>query len=193
VKSVCLAAAVIAAGMIVSAPASAQNFNGLRAQVHAGWDRLSAEDDEFGIELAKSGVAYGAGLGYDAALGGGLVAGVEANFDLASTRARASEPGLTATVRARRDIELSGRIGAAVAPNVLLYAKAGYSNARFRAELVGGGITERESGTEDGLRLGGGIELALGGNAFAKAEYRYTTYGDGVSRNQLIGGFGFRF
>jgi outer membrane immunogenic protein len=33
----------------------------------------------------------------------------------------------------------------------------------------------------------------LGTNSFAKAEYRYSNYEQGVERHQVMGGFGFRF
>jgi outer membrane immunogenic protein len=45
----------------------------------------------------------------------------------------------------------------------------------------------------DGIRAGAGLEYALGQNLFVKAEYRYSNYEAGVERNQVVGGFGFRF
>ena len=43
------------------------------------------------------------------------------------------------------------------------------------------------------MRVGAGIQYAIGRNAFVNAEYRYSNYEDGVSRNQVLGGFGVRF
>jgi outer membrane immunogenic protein len=63
----------------------------------------------------------------------------------------------------------------------------------MRAEVVGSEIDEALSGNGDGLRLGAGIEFALGRGAYAKTEYRYSNYEGGVTRNQVITGLGFRF
>ena len=38
-----------------------------------------------------------------------------------------------------------------------------------------------------------GLEQGLGSNVYAKVEYRYTNYQDGLSRNQVVGGIGIRF
>jgi outer membrane immunogenic protein len=37
------------------------------------------------------------------------------------------------------------------------------------------------------------VEHALGSRAFVKAEYRYSNYEAGLSRNQVVGGIGLRF
>ena len=44
-----------------------------------------------------------------------------------------------------------------------------------------------------GWRVGAGAEFALSRNTFVKAEYRYSNYEGSLSRNQVVGGFGFRF
>jgi len=38
-----------------------------------------------------------------------------------------------------------------------------------------------------------GGEYGLTRNTFLKAEYRYSNYEQGFSRNQVVGGFGVRF
>jgi outer membrane immunogenic protein len=78
----------------------------------------------------------------------------------------------------------------------LLYAKAGYTNARVKVSYDDG-----DTGVDnfnyhrnlDGIRLGVGAEYAVGPNSFVKAEYRYSNYEKGFSRNQALAGFGFRF
>ena len=76
----------------------------------------------------------------------------------------------------------------------LLYAKAGYTNTR--AKLTGddgtGQVTLAKQDL-DGVRVGAGVEYAVGPNSFVKTEYRYSNYEQGFSRHQVMGGFGFRF
>ena len=100
-------------------------------------------------------------------------------------------------IGAGRDLYVGGRVGGAVARNVLLYGKAGYTNTRLSLDYEDGtaGTAADFSVGEnlDGVRVGGGIELSLGTNAYAKAEYRYSNYEQGFDRHQVVGGFGFRF
>ena len=83
------------------------------------------------------------------------------------------------------------RVGVPVgdARDTLLYFKGGYTNARFTAESNG----VEASTDEDGYRLGAGVEHKFGTNVSAKVEYRYSDYGDGVNRNQVVAGIGYRF
>jgi outer membrane immunogenic protein len=71
------------------------------------------------------------------------------------------------------------------------------ANTRLRldydANLPGTAGDFSTHATYDGLRVGAGVEQAIGRNAFVKAEYRYSNYEQGYSRHQAVGGFGFRF
>jgi len=182
-------AALLAAG--AAAPALAQDkapFTGPRVEALAGWDRVSnnGHDDAF---------TYGLGVGYDIQAGPGII-GVEAEASDSNAKtcigtATALDPRLCA--KAGRDLYVGGRIGAVVGGRALLYAKAGYTNARAKASLDNGTTVLRDSGNFDGVRVGAGAEYALGANSYVKAEYRYSNYEDGFSRNQVLAGFGFRF
>jgi outer membrane immunogenic protein len=189
--------ALSAALALAPTPASAEDFTGPRIEAHAGWDRLGVDSTAFKVDDEKDGIVYGVGIGYDVAVSPTVVAGLEAEFNLSDVDLRSVAGTTTATVEAKRDISVSGRIGAKLAENVLVYAKAGYSNARLKGVITTGGTTgpttTEVSGNGDGLRVGGGVEFALGGGAYAKAEYRYSDYEGGVTRHQAVTGFGFRF
>lgn len=180
-----------------TAPAAAQDFAGPRVEVHAGWDRVGIDDTGFRLDQREDDVTYGVGVGYDIALGERLVAGIEASFDLSETKFVEVAGNTRVEAEAKRDIEVAVRLGTRIGDNLLLYGKAGYTNARFKgATIVGGttGTTRTEFADNlDGLRVGAGAELALGSNAYAKAEYRYSDYESGVTRHQAIAGLGFRF
>jgi len=96
-----------------------------------------------------------------------------------------------------RDIYVGGRIGSLITPNTLLYGKAGYTNARLATEYedgIDGDAGDVETGDNlDGVRLGAGLEHAIGPNSFVKAEYRYSNYEQGFEKHQGVVGFGFRF
>ncbi|HWK35066.1 outer membrane protein, partial [Sphingomonas sp.] len=87
----------------------------------------------------------------------------------------------------------------AVSPVALVYAKAGYTNARIEARYDVGTTSIRDHANLDGYRLGAGIEYKLSPNVYVKGEYRYSNYSDlkgydvDVDRNQLVGGVGIRF
>ena len=113
-------------------------------------------------------------------------------------------------VEAGRDLYLGARVGVKAAPDLLVYAKGGYTNATFNLRSSDG-TTEYNSDIDtDGYRVGAGIEYALSGNTYAKVEYRYSNYSDAeidfegdapdvsipdidLDRHQVMAGFGMRF
>lgn len=200
---------IIAAALAsVAAPAFAQDshtapFTGPRVEALLGYDRVGTPDDN------RDGLLYGAAVGYDFQVGG-VVAGFEGEFTDSTTRAR--EGGIvnandSASMRAARDLYVGGRLGFAAAPATLIYAKAGYTNARFKTDYNNGaGVTTLTSNDLDGYRLGLGIEQKLnvfGPSSFVKAEYRYSNYRNlnagatnvdiNLDRHQIAFGVGFRF
>ena len=180
-----LAAVPVSAQTVAAADAA---FTGPRVEAHVGYDRLGTNNTTGNID----GVTYGVGVGYDHAFGGAVV-GVEVNAALSSIDDDATTAGSTFGVKAKRDLDASVRVGAVVGSRALIYGKVGYANSRFRATLVDATGTVRASDNLEGVRAGVGVEYALGTNSFAKAEYRYTNYEQGVDRNQALIGVGFRF
>lgn len=169
-------AAAFAAG--VAAPAMAQDnaaFTGFRVEALAGYDNVNVS----GVKN-PDGVLYGIGAGYDAQLAG-VVVGIEADITDSTTKLKLVGPD----VESDRDLYVGGRIGTVVGSG-LLYVKAGYTNARFEQDGLGGA-------NNDGVRAGLGYEYLLSGKSFLKLEYRYSNYEGGVERNQAVAGFGFRF
>lgn len=174
-------AATAAAVLSLSAPALAQDyapFTGLRAEAIVGYDKLDTND---GIIGNPDGLLYGAALGYDIQAGN-VVLGIEGEVTESTGKADFG----AFDVDVARDLYIGGRVGIAVAPQSLLYAKAGYTNARISTDGAGG-----DNG--DGVRVGAGIEHKLGGQLFLKGEYRYSNYEADVERHQIVGGLGIRF
>ncbi|MEH3108395.1 MAG: outer membrane beta-barrel protein [Sphingomonas fennica] len=187
--------AAVAATAAVAAPAFAQGApvagTGLRLEGLAGWDRTQVNGGH------EDGVAYGIGAGYDMAMGGAAIVGADVELTDASTKECAGartalSPEFCA--KAGRDIYVGGRIGTDLRPGTRLYAKAGYTNARYKLTSdAGQGDVTLDRANLDGFRVGAGAEQALTANSFVKAEYRYSNYEQGISRHQVLGGFGMRF
>jgi len=180
-----LIAAFAVSTATIAAPAMAQDagksFSGAHVEVLGGWDRVQGEGSH------DDGVLYGVGAGYDVR-SGNAVFGLEG--EASDSTQKQSDAGLTE--HASRDLYVGGRVGAVVGGNNLLYAKAGYTNARYSVSGTATGV-DLAHGNLDGVRVGAGVEHQLSGNTFVKAEYRYSNYEQGVSRNQVVAGFGIRF
>lgn len=186
-------AALVASAL--AAPAMAQDkapFTGVRVEGLAGWDRPNVSG------VHDNGIVYGVGAGYDFQAGG-VVLGVEGEAsDSTSDKCVGGfiVAGDRACSNAGRDLYVGGRVGGVVGANTLLYAKAGYTNGRINTNytgVTGGPSSFRLHQDLDGVRVGAGLEHAVGRNAFVKAEYRYSNYEHDVDRHQVVAGFGFRF
>jgi outer membrane immunogenic protein len=167
-------AALLAAAS--ATPAFAQDaaqapFAGGHIEAIGGYDSISGGGD------SQSGLAYGIAGGYDFRSGNTVF-----GFEFEAAESTTGDLG----VEAGRDLYAGGRVGVVVSPTVLVYAKAGYTNARASVTGLGGANFE-------GIRAGAGVEILLGSNFSIRGEYRYSNYEADLSRNQGVVGLGFRF
>ncbi|HYG47700.1 MAG TPA: porin family protein [Allosphingosinicella sp.] len=187
-----IAAALLAGSLAVPAYAQeAEPFSGVKVEGLVGYDTTDVEGTD------ADGLAYGLGVGFDKQ-SGKMVFGIEGEAtesELAECVDGVVVPADTLCARVGRDLYAGGRIGAVLGSRTLLYAKAGYTNARVKTVYDTGvvGTEVRESENLDGVRVGAGLEFAFGGSAFAKAEYRYSNYEQGFDRHQGLVGVGLRF
>lgn len=169
-----------AAAVVTLAPAHAQeasNFGGAKIGALVGYDKVRVEYE--GDHGSKDGLLYGLTAGYDFDLGTAII-GIEGEVSDATTKARESDVfdlGDTVSLRAARDLYIGARVGFPVTSTILLYAKAGYTNARFKLKYNDGVDTSSEGDNLDGYRIGGGAEFAASHGTFARIEYRYSDYG----------------
>lgn len=178
-KNVTIAAAIAVSAL--ASPVLAQetgDFSGVKATAIAGYDNIDL--DIAGVDNVD-GFLYGGTLGYDIQ-SGNIVYGAE----LEATESTGKFSTAAGRIEAGRDLYAGARLGFVVGDAALLYAKAGYTNARVSIPGVGG-----ENG--DGFRVGGGIEYKLSDKLFARGEYRYSNYEDGVTRNQGLVSLGVNF
>ena len=216
--------AVASGSALVSVPALAQapeaehTFTGPRVEAILGYDINKAgssvdDDASQGNDQSAEGLLYGVGVGYDVDLGP-VVVGAEAELSDSTAKTKFENGDFEGfgfgNVKANRDLYLGARVGAKVNPNLLVYAKGGYTNAKFDIRSSDGTTEFRDDIDADGYRVGAGAEYALGTNSFAKLEYRYSNYKkaeidlggtlpDGgrfnvdTDRHQVVAGFGYRF
>lgn len=174
------------AAIAVSAPALAQSndalpFDGPFAGVQAGW-----QQDRQRLELTNgaglvgvdrndhSGLSYGGQVGFDFNLRNGVVIGVEGSMTgRTGTEHNIDQFGNPYDFRLGRTFNATGRVGVTVGPDGLVYARGGYSNARFiLVDNFGKLQTDR-----GGWTVGLGYEQSIVRNVSARVEYNYSQYG----------------
>ena len=183
-----LALILAAGGLGMAAPAMAQDsgFSGPWVAGVAGYDinkAGSSQDDGVNApqDANAEGMVYGGAVGYDLDMGT-MVIGAEAELTDSNADSTYGDPYTTfglGTVDAGRDLYVGARAGFKATPTTLVYAKAGYTNARFNYQGSDGSTIYATNIDTDGYRLGAGVEQKFGGNAFAKLEYRYSNYQEG--------------
>ena len=183
-----LALILAAGGLGMAAPAMAQDsgFSGPWVAGVAGYDinkAGSSQDDGVNApqDANAEGMVYGGAVGYDLDIGT-MVIGAEAELTDSNADSTYGDPYTTfglGTVDAGRDLYVGARAGFKATPTTLVYAKAGYTNARFNYQGSDGSTIYATNIDTDGYRLGAGVEQKFGGNAFAKLEYRYSNYQEG--------------
>lgn len=185
-------AATMPLGAVAAMAQEAAPFTGPRVEGLIGWDQTKAYGDK------DDGVTYGIAAGYDVAVGQNFIAGLEGEISDSTAKDCSSFASATDNLcfRAGRDLYAGVRVGVPVTPNVLLYGKAGYTNARYKLTYddgASGALNFRDGRNFDGYRLGAGLEYAITPQAFVKTEYRYSDWEDGLSKHQVLAGAGFRF
>lgn len=206
---------LLGAILVAATPAAASDFAGPRAELRGGWDKtridITYDDgvDRVSGHGSRDGVNIGAEVGYDAALGTAMIAGVYAGIEGATTKECSSVVGNDeACLKLGRNFTLGARAGVKVSPMALLYVKGGYSNGQLRATYRNQDdpdLNFSEHSNRGGVHLGAGAEMAIGSQGYVRAEYVRTNYSDydysdpdfGVSvdghRDQVLLGFGLRF
>lgn len=194
--------AALTLGTAFATPALAQDrapFTGLRVEGVAGYDSLS--DGHRQDSSSSDGLVYGGAVGYDRQVGGAVL-GIEGEVTGSTTDTRTDNlvtAGDRLRVDAGRDVFVGARAGYVISPSTMVYAKAGYTNARVETRYDLGSAEVQDHENLDGYRVGAGLEQAIGANTYVKGEYRYSNYGAAdrygidAHRHQLMAGVGMRF
>lgn len=210
---------------VAKSPAASDGNTLGRFEGRVGWDSITSDTGT--EELTEDGVVYGFGGGFDHFVGDFFIGGfasidwTSATTEGVSLTAPAPTTGIyTETEFERgyeRDIELGVRAGMMVTRRASLYAFAALTNLKRSFDSSSVVVTPDDPmdpnspvtrGTptvisteeyQDGWRYGLGSEITITEGMYAKAEYRYTDYGeepafgDEMTRQQFMTGVGLRF
>lgn len=166
----------------------------LGANVGGGWSNANMDFGTAGfpsfanVDNHMAGVIAGGQVGYNWQ-SGPMVLGVEADFQYSGMKGGLSAPcppgacaGLAASFDQRMPWfgTIRGRVGYA-SMGWLLYATGGYAYTRLEshafASAGGETVDIRRDENRSGWTVGGGIEVMLGANWSAKAEYLFMDFG----------------
>ena len=216
--SLATGSAMIAVPAMAQSVGPAQPFQGPRVEAVVGYDITKAGssiDDDANVDNDESidGLMYGVGAGYDFR-SGNLVFGPEAEVTWSEAKTSFNDGDFEGfglgNVKANRDLYVGARVGYALAPTTMVYAKGGYTNAKFDVRNSFGNVETNRDIDADGWRIGAGVEQAVSNNVYAKLEYRYSNYEKGevdfrgdipdserfnldLDRHQVVAGVGVRF
>jgi outer membrane immunogenic protein len=146
-----------------------------------GWSQGSFSDTAGNTFTPNNGANFlvGGQVGYNYEFWGGVVAGVEADFDWAGNHNNTSNAaaGVTLTTNDRWLTTLTGRLGYAW-NHLLVYGKGGgawvgSSDPTITNVATGASITPSTSSSNFGWTLGAGVEWAFLPNWSARLEYDY--------------------
>ncbi|MGB3166871.1 MAG: outer membrane beta-barrel protein [Alteraurantiacibacter sp.] len=193
-------AAAILATSFAATPALAQSAGGLHAAVIAGYEGIDVESDAGTASASADSAVYGVTAGYDLSLGSAFV-GVEGEYS--ASDGTTEFPDTLGEARDGLDTDgqyyLGLRAGFALTPGIAAYGKVGYTALDTRAFTQSGSLDDLEDNA-DGIRFGGGVQVALPGPLEARLEYRRSRYGDvggdefgDVTTDQVVAGIGVRF
>ena len=192
-----IAVALAGAVLATAAPTQAEPFKGPYVGVTAGWDRGEASDRVSRASDNRDALLLGGYAGYDYRLGDRFVVGAEAGLSATTDdRISAVGAGRSLGIDPRYSFDLTARAGYLVADDVLLYARAGYTNTRVRSDHRPPASGAARTDSLDGWLVGGGVERAIADRISARVEYRYNDVGqaDGrYERHQTLVGVGYRF
>src|SRR5690606_29879783 len=144
-----------------------------------GYDQTGAgssvDDDtnEDNNDQSIEGGGYGVQLGYDLDTGGAVV-GIEGEYMDSTADTEFADGDFEGfglgSVDSNRDLYIGLRAGVKATPNTLIYAKGGYTNAKFDI-LSSDGTTEYSNDFDtDGYRVGAGVEYAMNSGVYLKGE-----------------------
>lgn len=201
-KSLPILTAAIAGAAAFATQAAAETFNGPYVGVTAGWNRAEVADRTLNAlaidaEATRDSAVVGIYGGYNYKVLDNVVLGVEAGFSTAiDDNVRAESLGRTLNVDPRYSFDLSARAGYLVNSKTLVYARGGYANQRIRNTLETDSGAVRSSDNLDGWTVGGGVEYAITPKISARAEYRYSDFGQNggdFDRHQTLVGVSYNF
>ncbi|WP_029012376.1 outer membrane protein [Niveispirillum irakense] len=158
-----------------AAPSLAQStaFNGPYVGLYTGYNFSDAETKTTGLsqDLNQDGWSYGGYLGYGQTFDR-IYVGAEGEIGGNDLKGSKTLAGRVTSLDANETYGLSVRAGYLVTDNALVYGRVGWQRTNY--EINSGSLSRHTD--LDGVRFGGGVEVAMTENVVARLEYNYTDY-----------------
>ncbi|ETI63324.1 hypothetical protein C100_13185 [Sphingobium sp. C100] len=192
----------VLASAALTGTAFAETFDGPFVGVQSGWNSYEVRNVETPLGVAainddQQSFTAGVYAGFDHRLTDRVVLGVEGSLDTTNDdRLHGSTISGSYTLDPKYSFDLTARAGFLVTPATLVYARAGYTNARVETMVADDAGTASETHNQDGWLLGGGMERQLTEKVSARMEYRYSdlSEGDGkFDRHRVLAGLSYHF
>ncbi len=192
----------VLASAALTGTAFAETFDGPFVGVQSGWNSYEVRNVETPLGVAainddQQSFTAGVYAGFDHRLTHRVVLGVEGSLDTTNDdRLHGSTISGSYTLDPKYSFDLTARAGFLVTPATLVYARAGYTNARVETMVADDAGTASETRNQDGWLLGGGMERQLTEKVSARMEYRYSdlSEGDGkFDRHRVLAGLSYHF
>ncbi|PHQ63276.1 MAG: hypothetical protein COC10_07025 [Sphingobium sp.] len=192
----------VLASAALTGTAFAETFDGPFVGVQSGWNSYEVRNVETPLGVAainddQQSFTAGVYAGFDHRLTDRVVLGVEGSLDTTNDdRLHGSTISGSYTLDPKYSFDLTARAGFLVTPATLVYARAGYTNARVETMVADDAGTASETRNQDGWLLGGGMERQLTEKVSARMEYRYSdlSEGDGkFDRHRVLAGLSYHF
>lgn len=153
------------------------SWGGPYAGIYGNYSFSGRAEADSGAKVDVDGFGGGAFAGYNYEVGNGVVAGVEGDLgyhDIHGTNGVGQvDGGVGGSLRAR--------LGYAITPEILPYVTAGGAAQSIKISQAG----DSDRNTHLGWTAGGGLDVKITDNIFARGEYRYTDLGN---KNYTVGG-----
>jgi opacity protein-like surface antigen len=181
-----LITAACLAGLAVPSTAKASNFDGAFLGLSVGYNNTSlteginapgifSESTTFGATGAEEGVLGGYRMTHDKVMFGVEVEGMLSQAqNTESATAGANQASLK--LEKRYGFTVGPRIGYLVTDSTLLFVGADWAHARFRATGEVNGTSASTDDSKDGLRFGGGFEVAADSALNLRLDYQHTDW-----------------
>lgn len=179
---------------------NAESFAGPKVGVDVGYDFNNVSQVLPGSTVrtreAASGPSVRGFLGYDAAVSQSVVVGGEFGIGAGGGESTLPFTGGSYSLSPRLSYDLTGRIGIAASPGLLLYGRAGVRWLRTTRETVSttpSQVIPERSQTNSGFTYGAGAEFAVAPKLTLRTEFNHTRYGRDLNQNKISIGAAYHF
>lgn len=178
-----IVALTVAAVVGFTASQAHADFSGPYVGVQLGYGKTTADvsgtvgGTSFSGDDSEGGVNYGILGGYGRQFGNFYLGG-ELEASLSNAEYSQTVNGVSGRIEQDWTLGAALRAGYVVAPNTMIYGRAGIVSTNFEGSATNGASSVSADENFTGFRFGGGVEFLVTQNIGLRAEYTRTEYAD---------------